>query len=140
MDKLPARIRAIICKQWKKPKTQIKNLVKCGFSLDNARGLAYCRRWYTFVAHSQILQKAISKERLQNKNKKLGRRGLVFALDYYLAWNKTYKLNRPLPNGTMWWCERGWKFYLIKFSTLHDYKIYNITLKFSENYWKNYMI
>lgn len=84
-EHLRARTRAIIWKQWKKPKTQIKNLVKCGFSLDNARGLAYCRRGYTFVAHSQILQKAISKERLQNQNKKLGRRGLVFALDYYLA-------------------------------------------------------
>ena len=84
-EHLRARIRVIIWKQWKKPKTQIKNLVKCGFSLDNARGLAYCRRGYTFVAHSQILQKAISKERLQNQNKKLGRRGLVFALDYYLA-------------------------------------------------------
>ena len=22
----------------------------------------------------------------------------------------------------MWWCERGWKFYLLKFSTLLDYK------------------
>lgn len=84
-EHLRARTRAIIWKQWKKPKTQIKNLVKCGFSLDNARGLAYCRRGCTFVAHSQILQKAISKERLQNQNKKLGRRGLVFALDYYLA-------------------------------------------------------
>ena len=84
-EHLRARIRAIIWKQWKKPKTQIKNLVKCGFSLDNARGLAYCRRGYTFVAHSQILQKSISKERLENPNKKLGRRGLVFALDYYLA-------------------------------------------------------
>ena len=84
-EHLRARIRAIIWKQWKKPKTQIKNLVKCGFSLDNARGLAYCRRGYTFVAHSQILQKAISKERLQKQNKNLGRRGLVFALDYYLA-------------------------------------------------------
>ena len=62
--------RAIIWKQWKKPKTQIKNLVKCGFSLDNARGLAYCRRGYTFVAHSQILQMAISKERLEKPNKK----------------------------------------------------------------------
>ena len=84
-EHLRARIRAIIWKQWKKPKTQIKNLVKCGFSLDKARGLAYCRRGYTFVAHSQILQKAISKERLQKQNKNLGRRGLVFALDYYLA-------------------------------------------------------
>ena len=84
-EHLRARIRVIIWKQWKTPKTQIKNLVKCGFSLDNARGLAYCRRGYTFVAHSQILQMAISKERLQKPNNNLKRRGLVFALDYYLA-------------------------------------------------------
>ena len=84
-EHLRARIRTIIWKQWKIPKTQIKNLVKCGFSLDNAKGLAYCRKGYTYIAHSQILQMAISKERLQKPNKNLGRRGLVFALDYYLA-------------------------------------------------------
>ena len=84
-EHLRARIRVIIWKQWKKSKTRIRNLVKCGFSADNAKGLTYCRKGYTFVAHSQILQMAISKERLKQPNKKLGRRGLVFALDYYLA-------------------------------------------------------
>lgn len=84
-EHLGARIRVIIWKQWKKPKTQIKNLVKCGYSPDEARGLAYCRKGYTFIGHSKILQNAITKESLQNTNKKLGRRGLVFALDYYLA-------------------------------------------------------
>lgn len=84
-EHLRARIRAIIWKQWKKSKTRIKNLVKCGFSIDNAKGLTYCRKGYTFVAHSQILQMAISKERLQKTNEKLGCRGLVFSLDYYLA-------------------------------------------------------
>lgn len=84
-EHLRARIRMIIWKQWKKPKTQIKNLVKCGYSIDEARGLAYCRKGYMFISHSKILQNAITKERLQNPNKKLGRRGLVFALDYYLA-------------------------------------------------------
>lgn len=48
-------------------------------------GLAYCRKGYMFISHSKILQNAIIKERLQNSNKKLGRRGLVFAIDYYLA-------------------------------------------------------
>ena len=38
-----------------------------------------------FVAHSKILQNAISKTRLAKPNKKKERRGLVFALDYYLA-------------------------------------------------------
>lgn len=36
-EHLRARIRIIIWKQWKIPKTQIKNLVKCGYSIDEAR-------------------------------------------------------------------------------------------------------
>ena len=84
-EHLRARIRVIIWKQWKTPKTQIKNLIKCGFSKDMARSLAYCRKGYTHIAHSQTLQIAISKERLQKSNNNLKRRGLVFALDYYLA-------------------------------------------------------
>ena len=46
---------------------------------------ANCRRGYKFVAHSKILQNAITKLALSKPNKKKGRRGLVFALDYYLA-------------------------------------------------------
>lgn len=86
LDKnLRTRIRMIIWKMWKLPKTRIENLVKCGYSKDEARGLANCRRGYMFVAHSKILQNAITKLALSNPNKKKGRRGLVFALDYYLA-------------------------------------------------------
>lgn len=68
-EHLRARIRMIVWKQWKKTKTQIKNLVKCGYSIDEARGLAYCRKGYMFISHSKILQNAITKERLQNPNK-----------------------------------------------------------------------
>ena len=82
---LRTRIRMIIWKQWKKPKTQEDNLVKCGFDRGEARGLANCRRGYMFVAHSKILQNAITKLALSKPNKKKGRRGLVFALDYYLV-------------------------------------------------------
>ena len=82
---LRTRIRMIIWKMWKVSKARIENLVKCGYSKDEARGLAFCRRGYMFVAHSKILQNVISKERLAQPNKKKGRRGLVFALDYYLA-------------------------------------------------------
>ncbi len=82
---LRTRIRMIIWKQWKKPKTQENNLVKCGYSRGEARGLANCRRGYMFVAHSKILQNAISKARLSKPNKTKERRGLIFALDYYLA-------------------------------------------------------
>ena len=82
---LRTRIRMIIWKMWKLPKTREDNLVKCGYSREEARGLAYCRRGYMFVAHSKILQNAITKLALSKPNKKKGRRGLVFALDYYLA-------------------------------------------------------
>ena len=82
---LRTRIRMIIWKMWKLPKARIDNLVKCGYSREEARGLANCRRGYMFVAHSKILQNAITKLALSKPNKKKGRRGLVFALDYYLA-------------------------------------------------------
>jgi group II intron reverse transcriptase/maturase len=82
---LRTRIRMVIWKMWKLPKTREDNLVKCGYSREEARGLANCRRGYMFVAHSKILQNAITKLALSKPNKKKGRRGLVFALDYYLA-------------------------------------------------------
>ena len=82
---LRTRIRMIIWKMWKLPKTREDNLVKCGFDRGEARGLANCRRGYMFVAHSKILKNAITKLALSKPNKKKGRRGLVFALDYYLA-------------------------------------------------------
>ena len=82
---LRTRIRMIIWKMWKLPKTREDNLVKCGFDRGEARGLANCRRGYMFVAHSKVLQNAITKLALSKPNKKKGRRGLVFALDYYLV-------------------------------------------------------
>ena len=82
---LRTRIRMIIWKMWKLPKTREDNLVKCGFDRGEARGLANCRRGSMFVAHSKVLQNAITKLALSKPNKKKGRRGLVFALDYYLA-------------------------------------------------------
>ena len=82
---LRTRIRMIIWKMWKVPKTREDNLVKCGFDRGEARGLANCRKGYMFVAHSKVLQNAITKLALSKPNKKKGRRGLVFALDYYLV-------------------------------------------------------
>ena len=38
-----------------------------------------------YVAHSKILKNTITKLALSKPNKKKGRRGLVFALDYYLV-------------------------------------------------------
>ena len=84
-NNLRTRIRMIIWKMWKLPKTREDNLVKCGFDRGEARGLANCRKGYMFVAHSKVLQNAITKLALSKPNKKKGRRGLVFALDYYLV-------------------------------------------------------
>lgn len=84
-ENLRTRIRMIIWKMWKLSKTREDNLVKCGYSCGEARGLANCRRGYMFVAHSKILQNAITKLALSKPNKNEGRRGLVSALDYYLA-------------------------------------------------------
>ena len=84
-EHLRTRIRMIIWKMWKLPKTREDNLVKCGFDRGEARGLANCRRGYMFVAHSKVLINAITKLALSKPNKKKGRRGLVFALDYYLV-------------------------------------------------------
>jgi len=76
-QKLRARIRVIIWKQWKIPKKQISSLVKLGIPLEEARGLTFCRKGYQFIAHSKVVQRAISNERLK-------KRGLVFSLDHYL--------------------------------------------------------
>lgn len=84
-EHLRTRIRMIIWKMWKLPKTREDNLVKCGFDREEARGLANCRKGYMFIAHSKILQNGLSKSKLAHPNIKKGRRGLVFALDYYLA-------------------------------------------------------
>ena len=62
--------RMIIWKQWKRPQTRTRNLVKCVKSFDEARGLANCRRGDMFVAYSKILQNAIFKIRLTTPNKK----------------------------------------------------------------------
>lgn len=75
-QKLRARIRVIIWKQWKIPKRQIPSLVKLGIPLEEAKGLTYCRKGYQYIGHSWIIQRAISNARLKQ-------RGLVFALDHY---------------------------------------------------------
>lgn len=84
-EHLRARIRMIIWKMWKLPKTREDNLVKCGLDRGEARGLANCRKGYMFIAHSKILQKGVSNAKLAHPDIKNGRRGLVFALDYYSA-------------------------------------------------------
>jgi len=75
--KLRARIRVVIWKQWKVANKQINSLMKLGISLDEARGITYCRKGLQFIGHSKVINKAISNSRLK-------KRGLTSALDHYL--------------------------------------------------------
>ena len=58
------RIRMCIWKQWKKPKTKMRNLLKLGVSNDLAMQAANSRRGYWFVTHTVAVNIALTKERL----------------------------------------------------------------------------
>lgn len=76
-QKLRVRIRVVIWKQWKKSKKRIESLVKLGIPLEEAKGLAYCRKGFQFIGHSCVVNRALG-------NKRLKQRGLAFSLDHYL--------------------------------------------------------
>lgn len=58
------RIRMCIWKQWKKPKTKIRNLIKLGVSKDLAYVTANSRRGHWYVTHTMAVNIALTKERL----------------------------------------------------------------------------
>ncbi|OUA39708.1 group II intron reverse transcriptase/maturase, partial [Bacillus thuringiensis] len=64
-QKLRARIRVIIWKQWKVPKKQIKSLVQLGIPEEEAKGLTYCRKGFRYIGLSKVVQRAISNQRLK---------------------------------------------------------------------------
>ena len=74
---LRTRIRMIIWKQWKNPKTREQALLKLGYSKRDAYSQSNTRKSYYRVAASWILTKAITNERLK-------KRGLIDPLEYYL--------------------------------------------------------
>ena len=76
-EHLRTRIRVIIWKQWKKIKRRYSNLRKLGITHRDAYVTANSRRGYYHIAHTRVLESAISKERLN-------KRGLVSLLDHYL--------------------------------------------------------
>lgn len=71
------KLRVIIWKQWKKIKKRYTCLRKLGISHRDAYVTVNSRRGYYHIAHTRVLETAISKERLN-------KRGLVNSLDYYL--------------------------------------------------------
>ena len=70
------RLRMCIWKQWKRPKTRYKSLIKLGISKGKAWEWANSRKGYARVASSFIMQRAVTNEILKRK-------GLVFLLDHY---------------------------------------------------------
>jgi len=70
------RLRMCIWKQWKRPRTKYKSLIKLGISKGKAWEWANSRKGYARVASSFIMHRAVNNEILKRK-------GLVFLLDHY---------------------------------------------------------
>ena len=60
------RIRMCIWKQWKKPKTKVRNLIKMGVPEDLAYQAGNSRRGYWFTTHTLAVNMGMTKERLIN--------------------------------------------------------------------------
>ena len=60
------RIRMCIWKQWKKPRTKYKNLVKLGIPEHYASTIANSRRKYWYISNNKAVIWALNKERLIN--------------------------------------------------------------------------
>ena len=58
------RIRMCIWKQWKRPRTKIRNLMKMGVPFDLAYQAGNSRRGYWFTTHTVAVNMAMTKERL----------------------------------------------------------------------------
>lgn len=71
------KLRVIIWKQWKKIRKRYTSLRKLGITHRDAYVTANSRKGYYHIAHTRVLEQAISKERLN-------KRGLVNSLDHYL--------------------------------------------------------
>lgn len=71
------KLRVIIWKQWKKIKKRYTCLRKLGILHRDAYVTANSRKGYYHIAHTRVIETAISKERLN-------KRGLVNSLDHYL--------------------------------------------------------
>ena len=76
-ENIRRKLRVVIWKQWKKIKKRYNCLRKLGITHRDAYVTANSRRGYYHIAHTRVLESAISKERLN-------KRGLVNSLDHYL--------------------------------------------------------
>ena len=84
---LRRRFRMYIWKQWKLPRTRVKNLMKLGLPEWRACEVAYSRKAYWRSAAHASVQTAISSKRLAQAG-------------YYVRVSALMRLNRRVPNGT----------------------------------------
>ena len=75
-ENIRRKLRVVIWKQWKRIGKRYSSLRKLGISHRDAYVTANSRRGYYHIAHTRVLEKAISKERLN-------KRGLINSLDHY---------------------------------------------------------
>lgn len=61
---LNRRLRQLIWKRWKKPRTRYRNLRKYGIKHDSAMGLANSRKGYWRISRSKIIHQTITNNRL----------------------------------------------------------------------------
>ena len=77
---LRRRIRMCIWKVWKKTKTKVSNLIKCGISQDIARSIGNARQSSWRMAKNNYVHVAMS-------NANLKKAGYLCLTDSYLEWN-----------------------------------------------------
>lgn len=58
------RIRQLILKRWKRPKTKIKKLVAYGLDIDSAKSIAFSRKKYWRLARTREVHRALTNDRL----------------------------------------------------------------------------
>ena len=86
------RIRMCIWKQWKKPRTKVRNLIKMGVPEALAMQAGNTRRGHWFATHTVAVNMAMTKERLINS-------GFYDLATAYQSVHVNY-WNRRVPNGT----------------------------------------
>ncbi|WP_455071556.1 group II intron maturase-specific domain-containing protein, partial [Prevotella sp.] len=77
---LRRRIRMCIWKAWKKVKTRVANLIRCGINKYKAYEWGNTRKGYWRIADSYILHRAITNEHLCNA-------GYATLTGAYLEWH-----------------------------------------------------
>lgn len=84
------KVRVVILKQWKKPKTIYKNLQilnrieGCNFTKEDIFKVANSRLGWYRKSSGDVVNFTLSPKRLETPNKKTKRQGLINPVEYYL--------------------------------------------------------